>query len=115
MNNLDIVLDRVASILTQLGGVLDDLRIVAGLAPVDPKATVDTMTVGGWMKLPGRETWRKIANISRCRTTNDCHQVTFADANYRDGGYVHLDPFTKYPFLTAEQFDRACDRERDVA
>ena len=112
MNDLDNVLDRVASVLDQLGGILDTLRTDAGLAPIDPKATVDTMTVGGWVKLPGRERWRKIASITRCHTSNDCHQVVFADKTDRDGDYVHLDPFTAYPFLTEEQFDTACDRER---
>lgn len=116
MNDLDTVLDRVQGILTQLEEVVSGLEALGDDLLKDPKATVDTMTVGGWMKLPGRERWRKIVGITKCdEGVIGCWRIEFATPLDPDGSYVHVDKHTAYPFLTAEQFDRACDRERVTA
>lgn len=116
MNDLDNVLDRVRHYLTQLEEVVSGLEALGDDLLKDPQATVDTMTVGGWIKLPGRERWRKIVNIEKCSVPFDpgCWRIDFTAGDH-DGSYVHVDKFTAYPFLTAEQFDRACDRERVTA
>lgn len=112
--DLDTVLDRVQNILNQLSEVVDSVRA----ENLEPTATVDLMTVGGWTKMPGRQRWRQIKAISKCsaRSAPACHRVEFeGQADDRDGTYVHVDRHTPYPFLTQEQFDTACDRERATA
>lgn len=112
--DLDTVLGRVQNILEQLSDIVEAVRD----ENLEPTATVDLMTVGGWTKMPGRQRWRKIANISKCQTWSgyekDCYRIDFADGG-PDGSYVHVAEDIPYPFLTAEQFDRACDRERATA
>lgn len=110
--DLDTVLDRVQGILNQLGDIVEEIRTDLP----DPTATVDTMTVGGWVQLPGRQRWRKIINIEKCdlRTDLDCWRVDFP-AGDPDGSFVHLSKWDAYPFLTQEQFDRACDTEAATA
>ena len=108
--DLDTVLDRVQNILEQLSDIVEAVRD----ENLEPTATVDLMTVGGWIKLPGRQRWRRIVGIERCITTYDCWRIDFP-LYEPDGSFVHVDQHTPYPFLTAEQFDRACDRERDIA
>ena len=110
--DLDTVLDRVQDILDQLGDIVAEIRTDLP----DPKATVDTMTVGGWVQLPGRQRWRKILNITKCLTSWDenCYRVDFP-AGDPDGSFVHLSKWDAYPFLTQEQFDRACDTEGATA
>lgn len=115
MNDLDTVLDRVQSILNQLGDIVEGVR-AENLEPTEPLATVDVMTVGGWTKMPGRQRWRKIVAITECvmgPNGNACYRIDFADGG-PDGSYVHVTKWSPYPFLTAEQFDTACDRERDT-
>jgi len=110
--DLDTVLDRVQNILEQLSDIVEAVRD----ENLEPTATVDLMTVGGWIKLPGRERWRKIINIAKCDSPTDpgCWRIDFP-LYEPDGSFVHVDRHTPYPFLTAEQFDTACDRERDTA
>lgn len=111
--DLDTVLDRVQSILNQLGEVVESVRS-EHLEPTEPLATVDLMTVGGWVKLPGRQRWRKIVGLFECENTDNCWRIDFP-AGDPDGSFVHVTKWSPYPFLTAEQFDTACDRERDIA
>jgi len=111
-NDLDTVLGRVQNILEQLSDIVEAVRD----ENLEPTATVDLMTVGGWTKMPGRQRWRKIVGISRCKgpVSWECWRIDFADDS-PDGNWVHVDKHTPYSFLTAEQFDTACDKERDIA
>lgn len=108
--DLDTVLDRVQNILEQLSDIVEAVRD----ENLEPTATVDLMTVGGWTKMPGRQRWRKIIGITECRNALGCWRIDFPQGDH-DGSFVHVNQHTPYPFLTAEQFDRACDRERDIA
>lgn len=114
-SDLDTVLDRVQGILDQLGGIVDDLRTDAGL-PSDPTATVDLMTPGGWVRMPGSQRWRRIKHVAKCASTIDCWRIDFDTyPRDRDGTFVHVGAGDSFAFLTAEQFDRDCAQEQEDA
>lgn len=95
---------------------IDNLRaILAADGAGEPMATVELMTVGGWMQRPGRARWLQITAITPCGVVGDrpCWRIDLRQDP--DGGFVHVDPAVAYPFLTAEQFDRDCAQEQEDA
>lgn len=116
--DLDRALALLDEILANNQRSIDNLRAILdpptqkGEPTREPLATADTMTEGGWVRFPGSLRWRKIAQVTKCHAT--CRRIDFDTfAGDRDGTYVHVDPFTTYPFLTAEQFDRDCRQEQE--
>lgn len=108
-------LDRIAEEVATLRAEIAATR--AELVP-EPTATVEAMTVGGWMKLPGSPRWRPIDAITACRVgeAGACWRIDFdLPATDRDGTFVHVGRDDEFPFLTAEQFDAACTREQAAA
>lgn len=120
---------RVLALIEELAEVnrriLADLRAILAETPPlavselrsEPTATADSMTEGGWMRLPGSPRWRQIKRVHHCNYR--CRRIDFDTyPTDKDGTYVHVDPATTYPFLTDEQFQADCDAEqagRDAA
>lgn len=111
--DLDTVLDRVQSILNQLGEIVDDIRDDTEAPDPDPEPwPVWALNPGGWMQVPGRQRWRKIKAVTRCEAAGDCHRIDFeGPATDRDGTFIHMYGYERVPYRTSVQFDRDCDTE----
>lgn len=114
--------DRAIAVLDEIKAfnekAIADLRAILAESETGPlpTATVQTMTIGGWMQRPGSPRWMRIADIKECASTIDCWRIDFDTyPRDRDGTFVHVGAGDSFAFLTAEQFDRDCAQEQEDA
>jgi hypothetical protein len=117
-DQVSALLDAMDAKHAELERAIGHLRaLLAGHPSTDRpgQRTADEMKPGDWVRLPGSPRWRQVRQVTHCDLDlSECRRIDWDTyANDRDGTFVHVDPWTTYPWRSDREFQADCAREDD--